>query len=431
MEYYKNYKGHKFKIKKDYDTTIYSFDIETTTYFILENGEIKGQDEYLKMTELEKEKSIKQSTVYLWTLGINNITYYGRTFVELEEFLDTLEKKTLESKKIFFIHNLSFEFNFLKGQFLFKNVFCRQKRKVMKCEFTEYNIECRCTYYLTNLKLEKIPEQYNLQIEKLVGFLDYNKIRHSDTTLYENELKYGENDCLIIYELIKKLLETYKEIYKIPLTNTGMVRRELKEKVLYKSYNFRNSCEKSININPHIYNLLTETFAGGYVHANFINEGKIINNVDSYDFCSSYPYIMCTHKKFPKYEFKKCNIKSRSEMLNKYCYLLVVEFFDIRTKYFNTFISKSKCRTIKGGLYDNGRIIKADYIEIVLTDIDFYLYLDIHKFKKYNIKESYMSLAGYLPKDFIKFVLEKYVVKTELKGIEEEKERYNQEKRSI
>ena len=43
--------------------------------------------------------------------------------------------------------------------------------------------------------------------EKLVGNLDYDLIRNSKTELTEKELKYCENDCLVIYEYIKKELE--------------------------------------------------------------------------------------------------------------------------------------------------------------------------------------------------------------------------------
>ena len=40
------------------------------------------------------------------------------------------------------------------------------------------------------------------------------------------------------------------------------------------------------------------------------------------------------------------------------------------TKNNNIYISKSKCLSCDKAVLDNGRIISADYVEMVLTDID-------------------------------------------------------------
>lgn len=135
---------------------------------------------------------------------------------------------------------------------------------------------------------------------------------------------------------------------------------------------------------------------------------------------------MLTHK-FPSKEFKKCNITKREQMLSSFAYLLKVRFYNISCKYYNNFISQSKCVRIKNGKYDNGRIIYAEELEIVLTDVDFYFILHTHNCT-YEILESYYSKYDYLPKDFINFILEKYIKKTEYKNIEEKKVEYNLEK---
>ena len=115
-------------------------------------------------------------------------------------------------------------------------------------------------------------------------------------------------------------------------------------------------------------------------------------------------------------------------MLNKFAYLLVVEFKNIKCKYYNNFISQSKCSKIVKGVYDNGRIIEAESITITLTDVDFYFILDTYKFESYEIQESYYSRYDYLPKQFIEFVLEKYVNKTKYKGVEGMEVEYAKEK---
>lgn len=135
---------------------------------------------------------------------------------------------------------------------------------------------------------------------------------------------------------------------------------------------------------------------------------------------------MVTHK-FPSTEFRKCNIVKKEQMLKSMAYILVVKFKNISCKYYNNFISQNKCRRIRGGKYDNGRLIGAEEIEIVLTDVDFYFITATYNCD-YEILESYFSRYNYLPKDFIDFILEKYVIKTKYKGIEEKKLEYNLEK---
>ena len=165
----------------------------------------------------------------------------------------------------------------------------------------------------------------------------------------------------------------------------------------------------------------------GYVHANFLYTDEIIKNVSSFDFTSSYPYVMVTHK-FPMSIFLKCNLKSHTQMSKNFAYLLKVKFFDIKCKYFNNFISQNKCTYIKNGRYDNGRIIGAKEIEIVITDVDFNFILKAYKFSKYEIVESYFSKYDYLPKEFIDFILEKYVKKTEYKDVKGKEVEYALEK---
>ena len=424
MIYYKEYKYHKplilGKKGKKIDNNIYSFDIETTSYLKV-NGKIYNASSYENFNKKEKEQVEYYSIMYIWMFSVNDTVYYGRTWEELKEFWELLANNIPE-KKIVFIHNLSYEFQFLRSQFDFRDVFARTKRKVMKAFIPYYNIEFHCTYFMTNIGLEKLAETFKLPIKKLVGNLDYDKLRCPLTKLTKKELLYCENDCLVIYNYIKLELENYLRVDKIPITSTGKVRRELQE-LVYKDIGYRRNMRKSINTNPHIYNLLIEAFQGGYTHANWIYADEVLENVDSYDFVSSYPYVMTSYK-YPATEFIKDDVKSVKDMYRLYAYLLVVRFKNLKCKYFNNFISASKCRYIKKAKYDNGRIMQADEIEIVLTDIDFKFILETYNCE-YEILESYSALYKYLPKLLINFILDKYVKKTELKGIESEDVNYN------
>lgn len=426
MKYYTNYKYHESDIlgkKKKVDNTIYSFDIETSNYLILDNIMIPACD-YETLSEEDRKRCIKQSNMYIWQFSINDEVYFGRTWKEFKEFLDKLEENVPE-KKIVFIHNLAFEFQYLKGVFPFEVVFARKSRKVMYAVLENYNIELRCTYMMSNCKLEKLPSVYQLPVEKQVGALDYDKIRHSLTPLTEQELKYCEYDCLVVYEYIKKELLTYIRVDKIPLTSTGHVRRELKQ-LVSKNYQYRNYVRRAINTDPHVYNLLVEAFAGGYTHANWIYTDNIIKNVTSFDFCSSYPYVL-TNFKFPATEFKKCNIQKIEDLSDRFAYLIVIRMTNVNSKFFNNFLSMSKCRHIRGGKYDNGRIMSADTLETTITDVDLKILKKAYSFD-YELLEVYYSFYRYLPKQYINFILDKYVAKTQYKDVEDKKLEYQLEK---
>lgn len=262
MIYYKEFEfffGDIVGDRKKVDNTIYSLDIETTSYLIL-NGKILPTIDYLKLSKKEQEECEFRSCMYIWMFSINDKVYYGRTWGELRSFLIRLDFYN-NNKKILFIHNASFEFQFLKSQFKFKKVVARKKHKIMKCEFVDFNIEIHCTYMMSNCSLKQLPKVFKLPVEKKVGDLDYSLLRTSVTKLTKKELGYCEYDCLVIYHYIKRELETYGRVDKIPITSTGKVRRELKE-LVNLDWDYKKKVKKAININPHIYNMLQKAFAG-------------------------------------------------------------------------------------------------------------------------------------------------------------------------
>ena len=364
MIYWDRYNGHEVQRAKNKDLTIYTFDIETTSYIVLD-GEVLSTSQYLKLSDKDKERCEPGATMYIWQFGINDTVYYGRTWQEFVAFIDRLEENSKLKKKIF-VHNLSFEFQFLRSVFKIKSVFSRISRKVMRCQLEDYNITFQCSLYLSGVKLADLPRIYDLPVKKMVGDLDYSVLRTSVTPLTEEELGYCENDCLVLYEYIKKELLTYEDIYHLPLTMTGKVRRELQERLM-QNHTYRNKVRKAITIKPSVYNRLLESFMGGYTHANYIYSDEVIEDVDSYDEASAYPYVMVT-RRFPMTAFKECKIEKREDMLDNFAYLIRVQFNNIHCKYYNNFISGSKCEEIRGGRFDNGRIIKADKIIITLFE---------------------------------------------------------------
>lgn len=260
MKYYKDYIEIDENIvgkRKKYSNNIYVLDIETTSYIIFEN-KIYSALKYKELNEKEKKLCKFGGFMYIWQLSVNDIVYYGRTFEELDEFLFMLDND--EVRKIIFVHNLSFEFQFLKGYFNFEDVVARKSRHVMRCKFSDYNISLQCSYYMSNCALKSLPKLFGLDVVKMEGDLDYSLLRNSKTLLTDKELKYCENDCLVVYKYILRELETYERVDKIPITSTGKVRRELRNKVFF-DYKYKNKVKRICSSEPHIYNLMCEVFA--------------------------------------------------------------------------------------------------------------------------------------------------------------------------
>ena len=418
MRYYTEYNS----TYDDDDDTIYTFDIETSSILFL-NGDVISSDKYEDLTDSDKDECIKIGFMYIWMLGLNERIFYGRTWEELSIFFGMLNKR----KKHIFVHNVSFEFQFLSGHFKLNNVFARKERKVIKCEIEEYNIIFRCTYYMTNVALSKLTDVYNLPASKKIGDLDYSLVRHSKTALTSKELSYCEYDCLVIYYYIKQELSSYKKFDKIPNTLTGRVRKELQARVL-RDYNYRSKVQKSINTDPHIYNLLIDCFAGGYTHANWLYVNEVIKNVTSWDFTSSYPYVMLVEK-YPSTAFKKCNIRNIKNILfDDFAYIINIEFKNIKSNYFNNIISKSKAYYIENGIYDNGKIVSASILKIVINEIDLKIIQEFYTFVNYNILEIYYANKSYLPYKLLDFILDKYYNKTTYKNVAGKEYLYSIEK---
>lgn len=424
MKYWSEYNGHDIVVKKNIDNTIYTFDIETSSYLLLGNKQIPAA-EYLTLTDEERESAEPCACMYVWQFSVNDSVYYGRTWAEFLMFLRRIDKNS-RFKKIVFVHNLSYEFQFFASQLRIKKVLSRKSRKVMSCELKDFNITFRCSLFMSNVALEYLPKLFNLNVQKMVGDLDYSKIRTPATPLTKKELGYCEHDCLVVYEYIKMELETYESVKKIPLTSTGKVRKELQKIVLNNPY-YRRITGDAINIMPTVYNMLIEAFAGGYTHANFMYTDEVLSNVDSYDETSAYPYVMVAYK-YPMKAFRECNIKTVNDMIDEFAYLVRVTFKNIKCKYYNNFISASKCNNIINATIDNGRIIRAKEINITLTDVDFKFILDAYNIESYTIEKSFYSVYNYLPKPFIDFILEKYINKTKYKNVKGKELEYIKEK---
>ena len=87
------------------------------------------------------------------------------------------------------------------------------------------------------------------------------------------------------------------------------------------------------------------------------------------------------------------------------------------------YISLARCYALRFSL-DNGRILKADYLEISLTEIDLEIILDTYYFDKVEVVQAMTAKKDYLPPEYRAVIQEYYNKKTELKGDESEDGQY-------
>ena len=409
---------------KSFCNSILTFDIETTSAWINEGKiipyEIGKPSEYWNNLQ-------PLALCYLWQCSCDGTVYYGRDLIDFLNLLDDLPKQI---NIIIWVHNLSYEFQFLCNILTWKSVFARSAHKPMKCTSNEYpNIEFRCTYMLTRLSLDDWGKQIGLH--KKVGDLDYEKLRTPLTPLTDIELGYGERDCLVVESGIKTYIKRYGKQRNIPLTQTGTVRQEVKNRLMNDSKYVR-FIKDLVPRNAEEYKRLQRVFAGGYTHANRWYAGEtIVDEIEHYDFASSYPTVMIAEK-YPISPWVYTTSKEipTDDKFNDWAFILHLKFTQVNTQKYNTYIQASKAY-VKNGKFDNGRVISADELEIWITEQDWITIKNNYTWESVEVLHLYKSLKEYLPKAFIEYILELYKNKTELKDVEGMEDIYLQAKQYI
>ena len=404
-------KGKKNKVTSD---TIYTFDIEVSSLFKLD-----GVWQSFDYSRDQKEYSgvEKAGVPYIWMFGVEDKVYYGRDFRDFKKVLLKISNPILH--KIIWVHNLSYEFQFLLdliSDYKIENMVCRDALKPISFNIKELNIEFRCSYMLTNMSLDNASKEYGTEYKR-TGTYDYNKARGKDTPLSKTEMLYCEYDIRSLHSVIKYYRKKYIHLANCPLTSTGEVRKNMRDHLDF--WYFYNKTWKQVP-DRLMYLRLKATFAGGYTHANMIHANRVQYGVTSKDIASSYPAVLVTEK-YPCRPFKEYS-EERYKQLSVYdshCWVFMVEIRNLKSKYYNHYISYSKVvdYDIPSMVTDNGRVVECDHFTLWITEVD----LELIK-ENYNCDIKFLQIFGavkdYLDLRIIKFVLDQYKGKTELKGVE-------------
>lgn len=403
-----------------------AFDIETSSF-------------YAATSEGEKQK---QACMYIWQFGILNWVTYGRTWNEFKAFMTLLSSalRLDETHRIIiYVHNLPYEFAFMRTQVRFDKVFLLEERKPVYALWGGF--EFRCSLKLASKSLEKVGEDLlKYPVKKQVGDLDYELTRFHSTPLTAKELGYCEGDIRVLLAYIQEKIEVDNGITNIPLTNTGYVRNRCRKACFKRSsYQAYKKLMSELTLDPEEYQVLKRAFSGGFTHASAKYVAKILSMVASFDFTSSYPAVMLLEK-FP---MSKAHIensltpeKFKWFIANKCC-LFDITLYNVTAKVdYDHPISVSKVifpsdkelkKKIRNNMrIDNGRIVYAEKITLTMTEQDWFIFKNFYDYgyedepdkKSYEIHSFRWYDKGYLPKELYMAILGLYKEKTELKDVE-------------
>lgn len=374
--------------------------------------------------ETTNDTDLEQAYMYIWQFQIEDQTIIGRTWMEFKEFLRNCRMQLKQDEYLMiYVHNLSFEFSFLKGIYNFKSdeVFSIESRKVLRCTMWEH-FEIRCSYLLTNMNLDNFTKKMGVT-HKLSGEeFNYNKIRYPWTDLTDKELQYCITDVKALVEALKVYFDIeHDNFYTIPFTSTGFVRRDVKRAM--RHYNRQDL----FNMQPdyEVFKILREAFRGGNTHANRYYSGRIMENITSYDRVSSYPDVQI-NELFPmspwiREENVTADRACRIIFKHKRAALMRVGFSNIRLKnplWGCPYIPKHKCRNLGRHYNDNGRILWADWLEISICDPDLKIIMEEYDYDSITFYDFYHCRYGRLPKPLREEIQKFYRDKTELKGVQ-------------
>lgn len=405
---------------------------------LLKDEHIKGYISYPATFDIEtttiRNTEDPYAFMYTWQFCIKGKVIIGRTWKELLTFLDALVTAldlNQEKKLVIYVHNLNFEFEFIRKFIELTKIFATAPHKVLRAS-NDY-FEFRCSYILSNMNLRKFIENTPGAIHyKAVDDLDYRIIRTPSTVLTPKELGYIYNDVKGLEEAILHLLEE-DNLKTIPMTSTGYVRRDCRNAMKRNKKNreiFKNS-----KLSAEQFVLLQECFRGGNTASSRYCCNEILEEVGSYDISSSYPYVMMAFP-FPHGAFKKTTINTVQELEDynsRFCTIGRYTFTNIKVK--DTvpipYIPLSKCNKCNKPVVYNGRVLESEYINISLTNIDYEIIQNQYEYDDLHVSDFEVASKQKLPKELREQIMEYYQKKTVLKGEELEYYMYMKAKNKL
>ena len=411
--------------------------------FDCETSQFSNHEKYEKLSE--DYKNALKSYVYIWQFSVGNDIYLCRDINLFENFIIQLDSACdvhNNAKLIVWDANLKFEYSFFKHilKKYISKIFAKSKTEILAISVLKH-LEFKECLGVFGKSLYEIAKNHT-KTQKLKGDLDYNLIITPETKLTKDEINYCINDVAILSELTSVAHEMYtKKGDNIPLTQTGIVRNEIKKR--YAPNKFRTNDLYNLN-KPLIgtkqdYNEYRKyVYSGGLTHSNFQYVGEKIENIICYDLTSAYPWALNV-KKYPCGDMLKVTDKKdfKEAFSHKHWFMLIT-IYDVQSKSTHSTISKHKVKSMKNPVIDNGRIYKCENLTAYFTEIDWLNFCKIYNFsiEKSTIHEiTYFTKSQKIPQKILDVMNEWYqkktILKTHVKKSKENKKTYDTLKQLI
>lgn len=424
------------------------------------NAEVLTRDKRLKYANIPMSYDCEASSfvdlsgkevglVYSWAMGmfLDRETHY----IVLGRYAEEAAELMLEASDVFrccsakgavYVHNLQYDISFLYKLIPFDKMFLVKSRKVLYAKLG--NLYLKDSLLLSGGRsLNTIGNNLlKYKARKLVGDLDYELVRSPETPLSDNELKYQVNDVVVLNCYIQEKIEQDGTLGKVPSTNTGYVRRALRDSCFEHYERYANMLDRLV-LPPSAYWVLKQCFRGGYTHGAQHHVGVLLHDVGSYDIKSSYPAVILTEY-FPMSEPKQVELSwvnqpgNFEKLCDKYCVTAILKIKDVCTKHgYEYTLSESgmvsRLRDIMEHKKEiesmnmqsfNGRVIVADWIRIGFTERDWEDFKLFYEYTSYEVEECWIYERGKLPKQIVVPMLEWFQKKTVLDGVKDAKIEY-------
>lgn len=398
--------------------------------------------------------------MYIWTLTLCSTTIIGYTWDEFLKLLDIIsnalnlgverkivkhrdgteeEKRKAPKVLVVLIHNIKYEWCFLKSKLNVSDAFFKDARE-RDPMFVIHNEKVLFidSYKIYPMKLEEVAKCYCTT--RKTHDLDYDVPRniYSAKKLTEEELTYCCNDTLILSELATHTFNTFFKPYgRLPMTQNQIIRTVV-------NYNFSNCSTltkddlKNYYISQKQYNLIRKLgFRGGWCQS---SESWYDGEIGYGDLTSAYCAAIC-HGYYPmgKYhrETKKVTWSNISWWTKQYCCHMRIKFFDLKVKGYKHIFYESKGnitpympdgsapvteedkRIMRKSIRCNGsqRLIAAKCFTVTLSEIGLENYEKVYDWDKEKSEILILEYAkrGQLSDYIIKTAIDFYEAKAKLK----------------
>ena len=416
------------------------------------------------------------------TLEIKRQARFGHDINDYEYEIEQVQHSKRHVEAFVYFHNLAFDFvafsnifgdqfgkithrkfkqkdedgTYLRdedGEYLtksktFANTFARNTRKPMKTAVNNDNfkLNIKDSYVLVSKSLSEWGNDEDLPVQKVKVSQDYYyEIRTPLTPLSDDEIEYAVIDIVTMIYGLRKYVERFGALWKIPLTSTSIVRQLTRKTLQCYDPEWQEQqleCQNSYSYEFYR-NVLRQLYTGGWTHANATYVKRVLkadkdNPIICHDFASSYPYQMCCNDHLPVSAFHAVpkkqfdDIKDNPLKNTPIVWFGKFRFKELKSKLENTFFSFSKCVSVCGQtkipdkmkkelidngdlLLDNGRVDYATDMECYLSDYEYNIFFNAYDWTEIECTELYVAQAGRMSPAFIKMILDLYHDKTKLK----------------